>query len=79
MGKFGLHILLNPAGTYSYVGNVPIELCEGRIPTRSDILGQNVHTDGKSYHSKRFSTYAEAKKFANDSGFEVIEGKSAKA
>jgi hypothetical protein len=27
---FGLHILKNPAGTYSYVGNVPMVLTHGK-------------------------------------------------
>lgn len=25
-GNFGLHVITNPAGTYSFVGTIPVEL-----------------------------------------------------
>lgn len=40
--NFGLHILPNPNGTYSFVGSVPAELMDTRKPIKGDVMGGRV-------------------------------------
>jgi hypothetical protein len=71
-----LHIIKNPAGTYSYVGRVPVTLMRLADANRSDILGCRAFKadDGsmKVYKGRTFQTYDEALQYAKSHGFEVV-------
>lgn len=36
--SMGLHIIKNPAGTYSFVGSIPANLCEWVPATSADVM-----------------------------------------
>ena len=44
-GNLGLHVMKNPAGTYSYVGSLPVALAEVVPANRAAVLGQRVFFD----------------------------------
>ncbi len=44
--KLGLHVIKNPAGTYSYVGSLPPSLANVALATKSDVMG------GRAYRGK---------------------------
>lgn len=46
------HIILNPAGTYSYVGCVPSTLLDVHAPTRQDLLAGRILPDGQGWTTK---------------------------
>ena len=55
-----VHIIKNPAGTFSYVGQVPVTLMRTRKPTREDIMGGRVLDDGLAYVGKSRPTIERA-------------------
>lgn len=74
--NFGLHVIKNPAGTYSYVGTVPVVLAEVVPADRAAVLGQRAFIDKATdkimmYKSPVFATAAEAVAFAASKGLEV--------
>jgi len=75
-GNLGLHVLKNPAGTYSYVGSIPVELASVVPADRAAVLGQRAFFDEegnlKMYKFPVFKTRAEAMSFAEEKGFDVI-------
>lgn len=76
-GNLGLHILKNPAGTYSYVGSIPVELAEIVPADRAAVLGQRAFIDKATdkvvmYKFPVFKTRDEAFAFAEAKGFDVI-------
>jgi hypothetical protein len=75
-GNLGLHVLKNPAGTYSYVGSIPTALAEIVSADASAVMGGRAFRDeeGKTvmYKFPVFSTRAEAMDFAEAKGFDVI-------
>jgi hypothetical protein len=75
-GNLGLHILKNPAGTYSYVGSIPVELAEIVPADRAAVLGQRAFIDDAGnammYKFPVFKTREEAFAFAEAKGFDVV-------
>ena len=75
-GNLGLHVLKNPAGTYSYVGSIPVELAEVVPADRAATLGQRAFIDDNGkvmmYKFPVFATREEAMSFAEEKGFDVI-------
>jgi len=75
-GNLGLHVMKNPAGTYSYVGSLPVALAEVVPADRAAVLGQRafVDADGNTvmYKFPVFATRDEAMSFAEEKGFDVI-------
>ena len=72
MSNYGLHVIKNPAGTYSFVGSIPIELGSKVKPTCSDIMaGRTVSESGQSFAIKFpvFDTSADAVEYAKNKGF----------
>lgn len=72
-GNLGLHVMKNPAGTYSYVGSLPLALAEVVPADRAAVLGQRAFFDdaGKVMMHKFpvFSSVEEALQFAAAKGF----------
>lgn len=71
--NMGLHVIKNPAGTYSYVGSIPLDLATFVEPTTSDIMaGRTFKVDGKIMTPKfpLFNTEQEAIAFAESKGHE---------
>ena len=76
--NLGLHILHNPAGTYHFVGSVPIELSfyrkDGESLTPYDIEGIQQCGAGlfvKTIGRRTWKTQAEAKLAAESAGYKV--------
>ena len=70
--SYGLHVIKNPAGTFSYVGSLPIELGELVKPTPSDIMaGRFIRQEGVVFAVKfpAFNTAEKALQFASEKGF----------
>ena len=56
-----VHVIQNPAGTYSLVGQVPRTLCDEREPTTADVLGGRVDpTTRKVYQPRVYVSAREA-------------------
>lgn len=55
-----------PNGRFTFKGSVPIELCNKREPTRSDIMGGRVQSDGFVYSSKVVDSREQAVKMLAD-------------
>ena len=76
LGITTCHLLKNPAGTWSFVGRIPVELCDDRDATLSDIQGQRWHkrADGTTgcYRSKIFQSQQDARDFARSVGVDVV-------
>lgn len=72
-GNLGLHVLKNPAGTYSYVGSIPVELAEVVPADRAATLGQRAFIDDNGkvmmYKFPVFQSLEEAVSFAASKGF----------
>ena len=62
------HIIKNPAGTYSYVGAVPLALMTQHNPTAADIVGGRILPNGKAWKNKPRATIAAAVKDAQEVG-----------
>lgn len=75
-GNLGLHVLKNPAGTYSYVGTIPTALAEIVPADTAAVMGGRAfrNEEGKAmmYKFPVFATRAEAMDFAEAKGFDVI-------
>ena len=75
-GNLGLHVMKNPAGTYSYVGSIPVELASVVPADRAAVLGQRAFIDDEGkvmmYKFPVFKSRAEAMDFAEAKGFDVI-------
>ena len=78
--KFNLHILKNPSGTYSFVGNVPIELAVNNFTNMPlDELIEAVHLDNmlpskyRKFESRSFKCYSDALNAANELGYKICE------
>jgi hypothetical protein len=75
-GNLGLHVIKNPAGTWSYVGSIPTALAKAIPASTSAVMGQ------RSFRSENgeilewrfpvFDTREEAVAFAQSKGCEVI-------
>lgn len=76
-GNMGLHVMKNPAGTFSYVGTIPANLGKAVVATMADIMGgraqRNPHT-GEAMVLKFpvFKTRKEAIHFASFHGHNVV-------
>lgn len=55
-----VHVIKNPAGSFSLVGLVPASLCDAKEPTTADVLAGRVQGDGKVYRPRVFQDGAEA-------------------
>ena len=78
--RVGLHIVKNPAGTYSYVGNVPAVLCSIVPASKADVMGGRAFRDehGAIVTNKApvFSSWIAAWDTAVSFGFEPIDNRS---
>ena len=78
--NLGLHILKNPAGTYSYVGNVPAALCDVVPADRDDVMGGRAFTDNDgvlmTHRNRTFRSWIAAWDTAVSFGFEPIDDRS---
>ncbi len=74
LGNLGLHVIGNPAGTYSLVGNVPASLGQEVLATRADVMGgrsfRNESGESVTIKFPVFATEAAAVAYAADKGFE---------
>lgn len=75
LGNLGLHIHKNPAGTFSFVGSIPLDLAEIVQPSKADIMAGRYFTDPdgeiKGYKFPVFDTEEEGREFAASKGQEV--------
>lgn len=75
--NLGLHVIKNPAGTYSFVGSIPRALGNQVKPTSDDIIaGRYYETDNGEILTTKFpvfGTYEEAVLHAKSRGYEVIQ------
>lgn len=74
--NLGLHVLKNPAGTYSYVGSIPTALGTVVPATRAAVLGQRAWIDKDTdalmmYQFPVFESAEAAVAFAASKGFEA--------
>ena len=72
--NYGLHIIRNPAGTYSYVGTIPTELATMKPTTRDDVMGGRAFSkDGAVFTWKFpvFNTRQAAIQHAAEHGYHV--------
>lgn len=70
----GLHVIKNPAGTFSYVGSIPRELGEKVKPSTSDIMAGRFYTEGDKQFTTKFPSFTSrqaAVKHAASGGFTV--------
>jgi hypothetical protein len=74
--NLGLHVMKNPAGTYSYVGSLPVALAEVVPADREAVLGQRAFFDEarnlKMYKFPVFQSLEAALQFATAKGFDVM-------
>ena len=67
--NYGLHIIKNPSGTFSFVGSVPVSLMDTRKPTTADVMGGRVdHETGLAYVTRTYQNVEAAIKDANSVG-----------
>ena len=73
--NFGLHVIHNPAGSFNFVGSIPLELGKRVKPTASDIMALRTFNDnnGNAYAIKfpSFKTKIEAVNHAESFGYAV--------
>ena len=72
--NLGTHVINNPAGTYSFVGSLPLELARIVPATKSDIMGQRTikhNGETMSYRFPTFKTRQLAVDFAASKGITV--------
>jgi hypothetical protein len=71
--NFGLHVISNPTGTFSFVGSLPLALATLVPATNADVMGQRAFRapDGQLVAPKwpTFPTEADAVAFAARHGF----------
>ena len=73
--NMGLHVIKNPAGTFSFVGSIPLELGKRVKPTSSDIMAGRFFMDGETAYAVKFpvfKTKEDAINHAKKSGFTVL-------
>lgn len=75
MSGYGCHVSKCSTGKYTFVGSVPIALCDEVKPTHSDILGCNTRTNENGVlvgiRVKVFDSEADAREFAKSVGVEL--------
>lgn len=73
--NLGLHIIKNPAGTFSFVGSIPLVLAKIVEPTKADIMAGRYFKDpdGKvrGYKFPVFTTEQAGRDYATSKGQEV--------
>ena len=73
--NMGLHVIKNPAGTFSFVGSIPQELGTKVKPTSFDIMAGRYFMDGKTAYAVKFpvfKTREDAVNHAEKSGFTAL-------
>ena len=73
-GNMGLHVIKNPTGTFSYVGSIPVALCQEVPATYLDIMGLRAHGEpghAMTWKAPVFNSAKEAVDFAEARGFTV--------
>lgn len=72
--NLGLHVIHNPAGTYSYVGSLPVTLARIVPATQYDVMGGRAFRGDRgelcAYKFPVFNTEADAIAFAKSHGFD---------
>jgi hypothetical protein len=63
--QMGLHIILNPAGSYSYVGSIPTVLGKRVKPTSSDIMAGRFFKDGEDVYTVKFPVFSTRQEAVN--------------
>ena len=75
-GNLGLHVIHNPAGTFSYVGSIPVTLARIVPATKSDVMGgrafKNERGELSAYKFPCFESRELAIRFAESHGHAVI-------
>jgi hypothetical protein len=75
--NLGLHVIKNPAGTFSFVGSIPLVLAVLVEPTKADIMAGRYFQDPdgniRGYKFPVFTTEEAARKFAASKDQEVIQ------
>lgn len=75
---YGIHLTKNPAGTYSFVGDIPISLCILDVATKADVMAGRAFKDryGVMVAPKTpcFSSIDEGVKYAKAKGHSVLVG-----
>ena len=72
--NMGVHVLKNPAGTYSFVGRIPASLGNKVPANREDIMGGRAFDDSgraMTYKFPVFKTEHDARKHAKNCGVEL--------
>jgi hypothetical protein len=68
IGNLGLHVIKNPAGTYSYVGSIPKVLGMEVPASTSAVMGQRAYRDERGdiveLRFPVFKTEADAREYA---------------
>jgi hypothetical protein len=74
-GNLGLHVIHNPAGTFSFVGSLPIEMATMFPATKSDVMaGRAIRNNSGELVCPKWPCFAsrfDAVAFAQDAGFTV--------
>ena len=74
-GNLGLHVIKNPAGTFSYVGSIPVVLAVAVPASMSAVMGQrsfrNAAGEILEWKFPVFSSRDQAVNFAVAKGLEV--------
>ena len=76
LSNMGLHVILNPAGSYSFVGSVPMDLGDRVKPTSSDIMAGRTYRDDDGVFAVKFpafTTLQDAKNHAGKHGYAIRE------
>jgi hypothetical protein len=83
MSTYGLHVIQDPAGTFSYVGSIPRELVTMAPATAADVMAcraeYDVHGEIVAPKFPHFATRAEAVAFAAARGFQVHDNSTSDA
>jgi hypothetical protein len=66
------HVIVNPKGTYSLVGSVPIAMLASRTPTTADIMGGRV-MNGRAYVGRCYQTIDEIRQVAAQVGARLCD------
>lgn len=70
--NMGLHVIKNPANSFSYVGSIPASLGEKHEPTTADIMAGRCIVDEDSTYVVKFPTFdtrQRAIQHANNHGY----------
>ena len=55
--SYGLHVIKNPANTFSFVGSIPQELGKRVKPTINDIMAGRFITDNGNTYAVKFPVF----------------------